>query len=137
MNKIEIKNRFNGDVIYSYECKNNTLKITCVKAVLDKISLRGANLRGADLRGADLRDADLRGADLRGAYLRDTAIVIYGMMWPIQITKNCIKIGCQSHTLDDWVDFDDDKISKMHDNALEFWKENKDFIINKCKEVSK
>ena len=177
MNKIEIKNRFNGDVIYSYECKNNTLKITCVKAVLDKISLRGAYLRGADLRGADLRDADLRGAnlrgaylrgadlrdadlrdaylrdaylrgadlrdadlrgaDLRGAYLRDTAIVIYGMMWTIQITKNCIKIGCQSHTLDDWVDFDDDKISKMHDNALEFWKENKDFIINKCKELSK
>ena len=127
MNKIEIKNRFNGDVIYSYECKNNTLKITCVKAVLDKISLRGA-----DLRGANLRDADLRGADLRGA-----AIVIYGMMWTIQITKNYIKIGCQSHTLDDWVDFDDDEISKMHDNALEFWKENKDFIINKCKELSK
>ena len=142
MNKIEIKNRFNGDVIYSYECKNNTLKITCVKAVLDKISLRGAYLRDADLRGADLRDADLsdadlRGADLRGADLSGAAIVIYGMMWPIQITKNCIKIGCQSHTLDDWVDFDDDKISKMHDNALEFWKENKDFIINKCKELSK
>ena len=167
MNKIEIKNRFNGDVIYSYECKNNTLKITCVKAVLDKISLRGAdlyganlrdaNLRGADLRGADLRDANLYGADLRDANLRGAdlygadlrganlygaglsgaAIVIYGMMWPIQITKNCIKIGCQSHTLDDWVDFDDDKISKMHDNALEFWKENKDFIINKCKELSK
>ena len=162
MNKIEIKNRFNGDVIYSYECKNNTLKITCVKAVLDKISLRdaylsGADLRGADLSGADLSDADLSDADLRGAdlsgadlcgadlrdaYLRDAdlrgaAIVIYGMIWPIQITKNCIKIGCQSHTLDDWVDFDDDKISKMHDNALEFWKENKDFIINKCKELSK
>ena len=147
MNKIEIKNRFNGDVIYSYECKNNTLKITCVKAVLDKIGLYGADLRGADLRGADLRGADLRdaylhgadlyGADLRGADLLGAAIVIYGMMWPIQITKNCIKIGCQSHTLDDWVDFDDDKISKMHDNALEFWKENKDFIINKCKELSK
>ena len=137
MNKIEIKNRFNCDVIYSYECKNNTLKITCVKAVLDKISLRGAYLRDADLRGADLRDANLRGADLRGAGLSGAAIVIYGMMWPIQITKNCIKIGCQSHTLDDWVDFDDDEISKMHDNALEFWKENKDFIINKCKELSK
>ena len=142
MNKIEIKNRFNGDVIYSYECKNNTLKITCVKAVLDKISLRDAYLSGADLRGADLSGADLCGADLRDAYLRDAdlrgaAIVIYGMIWPIQITKNCIKIGCQSHTLDDWVDFDDDKISKMHDNALEFWKENKDFIINKCKELSK
>ena len=137
MNKIEIKNRFNGDVIYSYECKNNTFKITCVKAVLDKISLRDANLRGADLRGANLRGANLRDANLSGANLRGAAIVIYGMMCPIQITKNYIKIGCQSHTLDDWVDFDDDEISKMHDNAIEFWKENKDFIINKCKELSK
>ena len=137
MNKIEIKNRFNGDVIYSYECKDNTLKITCVKAVLDKISLRGANLRDANLYGADLYGANLSDANLSGADLSGAAIVIYGMMWTIQITKNHIKIGCQSHTLDDWAYFDDDKISKMHDNALEFWKENKDFIINKCKELSK
>ena len=197
MNKIEIKDRFNNEVIYSHECENNTLKITCMKAVFDKISLRGAdlggadlygadlygadlrganlrgadlggadlggadlggaNLRGADLRGADLGGADLGGADLGGANLRDAdlgganlrdadlrdadlrgaAIVIYGMTWTIQIAKNHIRIGCQSHSLEKWIDFTDDEIDSMHSDALEFWEENKEFIINKCKGLTK
>ena len=152
MNKIKIKDRFNNEVIYSHECKNNTLKITCMKAVFDKISLYGADLYGADLRGADLygadlRDADLRGADLRGADLygadlrgadlRGAAIVIYGMTWTIQIAKNHIRIGCQSHSLEKWINFTDDEINSMHSDALNFWKENKEFIINKCKGLTK
>ena len=80
MNKIEIKDRFNNEVIYSHECENNTLKITCMKSVFDKTSLYGANLYGANLYGA--------------------AIVIYGMTWTIQIAKNHIRIGCQSHSLE-------------------------------------
>ena len=132
MNKIKIKDRFNNEVIYSHECKNNTLKITCMKAVFDKISLYGADLYGADLRGADLYGADLRDADLRGA-----AIVIYGMTWTIQIVKNHIRIGCQSHPLEKWINFTDDEINSMHSDALNFWKENKEFIINKCKGLTK
>ena len=127
MNKIKIKDRFNNEVIYSHECKNNTLKITCMKAVFDKISLYGADLYGADLRGADLCGADLRGA----------AIVIYGMTWTIQIAKNHIRIGCQSHSLEKWINFTDDEINSMHSDALNFWKENKEFIINKCKGLTK
>ena len=152
MNKIKIKDRFNNEVIYSHECKNNTLKITCMKAVFDKISLYGADLYGADLYGADLRDADLRDADLRGADLygadlrdadlrgadlRGAAIVIYGMTWTIQIAKNHIRIGCQSHSLEKWINFTDDEIDSMHSDALNFWKENKEFIINKCKGLTK
>ena len=63
--KIDIKSVF-GNVLFSFEKENNTIKDTLVEA-----NLEGANLEGADLRGADLEDADLRGADLRGAYLRD------------------------------------------------------------------
>ena len=172
MNKIEIKDRFNNEVIYSHECENNTLKITCMKAVFDKISLRGADLGGADLYGADLYGADLRGANLRGADLggadlggadlgganlrdadlgganlrdadlrdadlRGAAIVIYGMTWTIQIAKNHIRIGCQSHSLEKWINFTDDEIDSMHSDALNFWKENKEFIINKCKGLTK
>ena len=122
MNKIEIKDRFNNEVIYSHECKNNTLKITCMKAVFDKISLYGADLRGANLYGADLRGA---------------AIVIYGMTRTIQIAKNHIRIGCQSHSLEKWINFTDDEINSMHSDALNFWKENKEFIINRCKGLTK
>jgi len=73
--RIDIKSIF-GNVLFSLEKENNTIKDTLVEANLRGANLRGANLRGADLRGADLRgaylrDADLRGADLRGADLRD------------------------------------------------------------------
>ena len=76
--RIDIKSIF-GDVIFSFEKENNTIKNTLVEA-----TLIGANLREADLRKADLREvyleyadlrwaylgyADLRKADLRGAYL--------------------------------------------------------------------
>ena len=70
MRAIEIKNRFTSKVIYRHEFENNTLKITCMRAVLDKINLRGANLSDADLRDADLRGANLSDANLRGANLR-------------------------------------------------------------------
>ena len=72
--KIEIKSRWFGEVLFSYEKKNNTISDTLFEAVRQKIDLRGADLRGANLRGADLRGANLRGAylsdaNLRGAYL--------------------------------------------------------------------
>ena len=68
--RIDIKSIF-GNVLFSLEKENNTIKDTLVEANLRGANLRGADLRGADLRGAYLRDADLRGAYLRGADLED------------------------------------------------------------------
>ena len=70
--KIQIKNRWNGSVIFETDAAN--LGQAILIALKSRANLRGANLRGADLcdanlRGADLCDADLRGADLRGANL--------------------------------------------------------------------
>ena len=74
MEVIEIKSRWNGEVLYSGEHEN--LKEAVEAAVKPCVSLAGANLRGADLRdanlsGANLRDADLSDADLCGADLCD------------------------------------------------------------------
>ena len=63
--KIDIKSIF-GNVLFSFEKDNNTIKDT-----LEEANFRGVNLRGADLRGADLGYANLRGANLRDANLRD------------------------------------------------------------------
>ena len=63
--KVDIKSTF-GNMLFSYESENNTIKKTVIKAVAEN-----ADLSGADLSNADLSDADLRDADLRGAYLRD------------------------------------------------------------------
>jgi len=69
--KIEIKSRFSGNVLFSFERKNNSIRITLEAALKAKVNLYGANLYGADLRDANLYGADLRGAYLYGADLRD------------------------------------------------------------------
>ena len=78
MNKIEIKSIY-GDVLFSYEQEDNTVKQTLLEAIksgadLSRANLSGAylsraNLSGAYLSGADLSSADLYGAYLSGAYL--------------------------------------------------------------------
>jgi len=66
--KFEIKNRFDGSIIFSLETSSMKL---CVEAALkSKINLRYADLSSADLRYADLSYADLSYADLRSADLR-------------------------------------------------------------------
>ena len=67
--KIEIKNRWTGNILFEYLSENNTIKKTVSEAIKSEANLRRANLRGADLCGADLRGADLCGADLCGADL--------------------------------------------------------------------
>jgi hypothetical protein len=75
--KIEIKNRFTGEVIIlgEYEsikeCLENNKGAYLGGADLRGADLRGAYLGGAFLRGAGLGDADLRGADLGDANLGD------------------------------------------------------------------
>ena len=62
--KINIKS-ISGNVLFSFEKENNTIKNTLVEA-----TLIGANLREADLCETDLSGADLGYADLREVYLK-------------------------------------------------------------------
>ena len=86
--KIDIKSIF-GNVLFSFEKENNTIKDTLVEAYLKDADLKDADLEYADLEYADLeyanlesadleyanlesanlRGANLEGADLKGAYL--------------------------------------------------------------------
>ena len=107
--------------------------------------LRGADLYGADLRGADLRDAnlygaDLYGADLRGADLRDANLrglngnfrhvkSLQTEKYCITYTSKVIQIGCQSHTIEEWKNFDDEKIRRMDIGALDWWSKWKPVIM--------
>ena len=73
--KIDIKSVF-GNVLFSFEKENNTIKDTLVEANLkdadlEYANLKGANLRGASLEYANLGNANLKGASLKGANLRD------------------------------------------------------------------
>ena len=64
--KIEIKS-FNGNVLFTHEREDNSVKKTVEEAVRQNVWLRDADLGWADLRDAYLNGADLYGADLYGA----------------------------------------------------------------------
>ena len=110
--KIKIKNRFTGNVLFTYESENNTIKETLVKSVEQGADLQGAYLQGADFQGAYLRCADLRDADLQGAYLRDEkiskAIVFTGLYKYIVIPyitesgDKRVKMACHDRTVEEW-----------------------------------
>ena len=68
--RINIKSIF-GNVLFSLEKENNTIKDTLAEAYLEDADLEYADLGGAYLEGADLGGADLGGANLRSAYLED------------------------------------------------------------------
>ena len=91
----------------------------------ERADLRGVDLRGANLRGADLRRADLYEANLRGADL----IVISLPLWTAYVQKTHIRIGCQYHSIEDWQNFTDEKISEMHSDAHIWWKKHKQLIM--------
>ena len=93
------------------------------------LTIEGDSLQGANLQGADLQGADLRGADLQGADLPTDVIRINGMRWDVTILHGYMRIGCQHHYVDDWGKFTDVEISKMDDDALEFWQANKQKLI--------
>ena len=66
--KIQIKS-LAGNLLFEYECADNTIKKTVMEAISKKADLSSANLRFADLRFADLSSADLSSANLSSANL--------------------------------------------------------------------
>ena len=65
--KYDIKNRWDGKIIYADEAESFSLLLQA--AVKAGANLSGANLSWANLSGADLSGADLSGANLSGANL--------------------------------------------------------------------
>ena len=65
MQTFEIKNRWNGTVLFS--AGGETLRDVVQQAVQGGADLRGANLRSADLSGADLSGADGKNLSLVGS----------------------------------------------------------------------
>ena len=100
-------------------------------ADLSNADLRYANLRYANLSYTNLSNADLSGADLRflhSANGKELACMNAGK-YQVVLSKEKIAIGCKFFTVEEWKEFDDDKISKMDDGALEWRKQWKDLVF--------
>ena len=107
----------------------------------ERADLHSANLHSADLSYADLRYASLSSADLSSANLRSADLrFIYSAngkvlacmdagKYQVVLSKDKIAIGCKLYTVEQWQDFNDDKISKMDEGALEWWKQWKELVF--------
>jgi len=57
-------------------------------------------------------------------------IGLNGFLWPVAFSASHIQIGCQNHSIEDWDRFTDAQIDPMdRNNALSFWKANKQLIL--------
>ena len=132
---IEIKHRFTQNTLYV--CETETLKVAIEEAVkeganLEGANLAGANLEGANLEGAYLEGANLAGANLAGANLRGAnldgeklyiaPISVTNLDWPILISAEFMRIGCQRHSFEYWFTVSDVELDLMHPTAFRFWK---------------
>jgi len=104
-------------------------------ANLSNANLRSADLRFANLSYANLSYADLRSADLRSANLRSAIGEMRSLRsfqiekYMVSYTDSILNIGCQSHTIEEWGNFDDEQISNMDDGALKWWGKWKPIIF--------
>ena len=133
---IDIKNRYTGEVIISgeYDSAKECLEKN-TDADLTDADLTCADLTGADLTGADLRGADLRGAKFLGSnsseFKTKTIHQFSGLYYHVFFYDTHMKIGCECHSYDDWWKFDDKRILEMDGkSALNFWRKNKDMLMN-------
>ena len=101
---------------------------------LREANLRGANLSGADLRWTDLSEANLREANLSGAILSEANLSGAGLMiyqfdnYTAYVTIDSIAIGCQRHTLEQWLSFSDAELAHFSEDAVESAKKHRSAI---------
>ena len=110
-------------------------KLVCASlygANLDGASLYGANLDGASLVGAKLVGANLVGANLDGEILNKAPISLLNLHWPVLITSQYMRIGCQRHTHKEWGAFTDREIKSMAPGAISFWRKWKAPLLALC-----
>ena len=142
-NYYKIFHRYEDDVIF--RCNALTIREVVEEAVKRGISLRGANLEGANLEGANLAGANLYGANLYNANLTNADLTgaclclvngnqkevcsIYLCPWRVVWTKDVLCIGCVQHTIKYWKGLHKNQIDNMHNNALNWYYQNKMQIL--------
>ena len=119
--KHEIKNRFTGDVLFTCDIPEGMESGMIARHALETAIAEGANLQGANLGGANLWGA------------KNPPMIITGLLWSIYINGvGMMRIGCQNHSIEDWKNFTDEKISAMDSNALTFWNQYKSMLLSAC-----
>lgn len=97
------------------------------RANLRKANMRDASLYGANLLYARLGGADLHGADIRyccgnGMQIHTLQLAEYHVAICITHNTRVMAIGCQQHSIDDWMTFDDEDIWAVDERVAVDWR---------------
>ena len=99
-------------------------------ADLNYASLIDADLSNANLSYANLNNANLKGVNLINAIGNMKEICSMQLdKWQVVFTKDILAIGCQQHKIEEWKNFNNDRIHEMHSDALVWWEKWKDLIF--------
>ena len=120
----EIKNRFNGLLIFSLETES--IKLCVEAAVKARINLSSADLYSANLSSANLSSAKYG----YGVPLENKPVQLDSNKYYVLIMDTHIKIGCKLYKHTEWESFTDAEISKMDSGALEWWNEWRGMILS-------
>ena len=97
--------------------------------------LIGTNFSGVDLTGVNLRGADLYCAKLSNTTLPNNVIYIEDVRWDTIIMHGYMRIGCQYHAISAWEAFSDEEINNMEEDALVWWRKNKEKVMTAAKSL--
>ena len=121
MAKVEIKNRWNGAILYTADVPDDLESGMHMRVALEQAVEARAYLAGANLAGAKWRD---------GIVINKSPIRLYGLFWSVTILDAHMQIGCELHSLADWQSFGDDRICRMSGKeALRFWRAHKESLL--------
>lgn len=102
-----------------------TAEIDCAEDTPHSIKMGLAVVWGHK-NGANLNGANLNGVNGINEWLKCIQIDTYAICY----TAEDLQIGCERHTLDEWQDFDAERIVRMDGRAaLKFWLKYKDWIF--------
>lgn len=110
-------------------------------AYLDNVHFKNISLKDAYFEGSNLSRTTFKGVDLSECDLRDCTgnnrqiKTIQAGKYIVNYTTEVIQIGCENHSIEDWFSFSDEKIARMDDGALDWWKDWKP-ILKQIIEVS-
>lgn len=93
-----------------------------IKEILEnhKKWLHGEGGCRVNLRGAVLWGCNGNRKQIKSLFMFEKYAVAY--------TSEHLQIGCENHRISEWWEFDDERIARMDEGALDWWKENKEFI---------
>ena len=110
-------------------------------ACLDNVHFKNISLKGSYFGGTNLSRTTFKGVNLTRCDFLDCTgnnkhiKTIQAGKYIVNYTAEIIQIGCENHPIEDWFSFSDEKIARMDDGALDWWKDWKP-ILKQILEVS-